>query len=257
MTQEEKAKAYDRALEIAKKIHSGEGVPAPPNMSVLEVVFPELVENDDEKIRKELIHQFTTLGQSWDKWGGLKIKDILAWLEKQSKQKPNKCMYSEYNYTDEDRKVLCDGCEEECELKQNPEWSEKDDKIKDLIIKASDDGCLYGYVDSEHLLDWLNSIKDRVIPQPKQEWSEEDDIMVESIRNSFGLHCGQMTEALRERYDKFFNKVKSLRPQKHWKPSDKQMEAVRIAAEIGTANNSWAMGILKSMFQDLKKLREE
>lgn len=27
-----------------------------------------------------------------------------------------KCMYSNDNYTDEDRKVLCDGCEEECKF---------------------------------------------------------------------------------------------------------------------------------------------
>ena len=29
-----------------------------------------------------------------------------------------KCMYTEDHYTDEDRKILCDGCEEECEYNQ-------------------------------------------------------------------------------------------------------------------------------------------
>ena len=29
-------------------------------------------------------------------------------------EEPKKCMYSKDDYTDEDRKVLCDGCEEEC-----------------------------------------------------------------------------------------------------------------------------------------------
>lgn len=42
-----------------------------------------------------------------------------------------------------------------------------------------------------------------------------------------------------------------------WKPSEEQIEAVRIAAEIGTANDSWAMGILKSMYRELKHLMEE
>ena len=37
----------------------------------------------DEKIRKGLIHQFTTLDPSWDTWRGMKRKDILVWLEKQ------------------------------------------------------------------------------------------------------------------------------------------------------------------------------
>ena len=43
--------------------------------------FSELAESEDEKIRKGLIRQFTTLGPSWDKWGGMKRKDILTWLE--------------------------------------------------------------------------------------------------------------------------------------------------------------------------------
>ncbi len=36
---------------------------------------------------------------------------------------PKDCMYSKDNYTDEDRKVLCDGCEENCKynLKQEPD----------------------------------------------------------------------------------------------------------------------------------------
>lgn len=42
-----------------------------------------------------------------------------------------------------------------------------------------------------------------------------------------------------------------------WKQSDKQMEALRIAAEVGTANDSWAMGILRDMYNDLKKLKEK
>ena len=29
-------------------------------------------------------------------------------------EEPKECMYSKDNYTDEDRQVLCDGCEEDC-----------------------------------------------------------------------------------------------------------------------------------------------
>jgi len=36
-------------------------------------------------------------------------------------EKPKECMYARDNYTDEDRKVLCDGCEEECEYKHREE----------------------------------------------------------------------------------------------------------------------------------------
>lgn len=41
---------------------------------------PELRESEDERIRKRLLTNFSALGKEW--WGGLKVKDILAWLEK-------------------------------------------------------------------------------------------------------------------------------------------------------------------------------
>ena len=44
------------------------------------------------------------------------------------KEEPKKCMYSKDNYTDEDRKALCDGCEEKCEFKKK-ENSASDDKF--------------------------------------------------------------------------------------------------------------------------------
>ena len=40
-------------------------------------------------------------------------KDVLSIIDSLQKE-PKKCMYSKDAYTDEDRKVLCDGCEEEC-----------------------------------------------------------------------------------------------------------------------------------------------
>ena len=36
-------------------------------------------------------------------------------LQSAQKEEPKKCMYSKDDFTDEDRKVLCDGCKEECE----------------------------------------------------------------------------------------------------------------------------------------------
>ena len=46
----------------------------------------KLVESGDEKIRKRLLIDFSILGK--EEWGGLKVKDICAWLEKQGEQKP-------------------------------------------------------------------------------------------------------------------------------------------------------------------------
>lgn len=47
----------------------------------LETLIPELAESEDEKIRKTLIDYFNTFSGGY--YGELKIKDIIAWLEKQ------------------------------------------------------------------------------------------------------------------------------------------------------------------------------
>lgn len=47
-------------------------------------------------------------------------------MNKERKEESKKCMYSKDDYTDEDRKVLCNGCEEECK------YSESDDFTKAL-----------------------------------------------------------------------------------------------------------------------------
>lgn len=79
---EEKAKAYDEAIERAKH-YDGDAYIAPKR--VIEEIFPELKESEDERIRKALVEHF--------KWNVQRIlnefdnKDVLAWLEKQGKQK--------------------------------------------------------------------------------------------------------------------------------------------------------------------------
>ena len=86
MTQEEKAKRYDKALERAREeLGSGSY-----NKGTIEYIFPELAESEDERIRKGLIQGFNECldSSSYPKnaikyWHGIVIEDILAWLEKQ------------------------------------------------------------------------------------------------------------------------------------------------------------------------------
>ena len=84
-------KAYKDALERARKINSGEGVAAPSDWTTCEVIFPELKESEDERIRKELIDAIHGL---WDNDAlpmplSAKRKDNwLAWLEKQGEKSP-------------------------------------------------------------------------------------------------------------------------------------------------------------------------
>ena len=82
MTEKEKAKAYDEAIERAKKLH---------NNGITEEIFPELKEDNDERIKKELIQWVDEFPDII--WRGHYKKDIIAWLEKQGKKsrwKPSK-----------------------------------------------------------------------------------------------------------------------------------------------------------------------
>ena len=81
---EGKAKAYDEALERARNLHKdaidmGESLRA----KQCEIIFPELKESDDEKIRKTLIHFFSNGAKNGAQTNGIYDKDIIAWLEKQ------------------------------------------------------------------------------------------------------------------------------------------------------------------------------
>lgn len=77
---EEKAKAYDEAIERAKKLqHDNAWVTS---------IFPELKESEDEKIRKALIELSKEVAQEqFFTNRGTNLQNVLAWLEKQGEQK--------------------------------------------------------------------------------------------------------------------------------------------------------------------------
>ena len=93
MTQKEKAEAYDTALERAKDMLN-DGIISNNAIAYLQGIFPELKENEDERIRKWIIDDIKynmdnePLNSSEYKKQGEKA---IAWLEKQGEQKkPNK-----------------------------------------------------------------------------------------------------------------------------------------------------------------------
>ena len=86
---EQKAKRYDEAIEIARKIKNGEPINASNGTVIPDVIFPELKEDEDEKIRKWLIGYFNQyivddMLQVFS--NDLHVKDIIFWLEKQGKK---------------------------------------------------------------------------------------------------------------------------------------------------------------------------
>ena len=85
MTEKEKAKAYDEAIERAKKLY-GNGI--------AEEIFSELKESDDEKIKNAILNHLKKMwGNCQDDVCGVHVEDAIAWIEKQDKKsswKPSK-----------------------------------------------------------------------------------------------------------------------------------------------------------------------
>ena len=75
----EKAKAYDKAIERANKLYGNE---------IAEEIFPELKEDNTEGIRKNCIH-FLEL-QKQHHAATFEIEECIDWLEKQGKQLADK-----------------------------------------------------------------------------------------------------------------------------------------------------------------------
>ena len=100
MTQEEKAKTYDKALEKAKGIHSFSSDIA--EIKRMEQIFPELAESEDEKIRKALLDLFKIENfNGYIALNGIDVDDVIAWLEKQGEQR-SKLVDFGYNAKDSD-----------------------------------------------------------------------------------------------------------------------------------------------------------
>lgn len=146
MTPEEKAKAYDKAIEKAKmSYHTGDY--DKDTLEMLEIIFPELKESEDEKIRKELITHCRNTRCVTEE-GAERIAKWIAWLEKQDKNKSA--------------------------------WSEED---KDHLIGITQtiNGAIKHNVISKKTgdmqVDWLKTLKQRYIWKPSDE-------QLETLRNA-------------------------------------------------------------------------
>lgn len=109
-----------------------------------------IVESEDEKIRKALIQYFSEQdGILTAINGNVSVGDILAWLEKQGEQKSS--------------------------------WSEEDEHfLETLFIRLDNKQENYpqlscDFQEIQEIKDWLKSLKERVQPQLRQEWSKDDE----------------------------------------------------------------------------------
>lgn len=237
-------------------------------------IFPELKESEDEKIRTRLIALVETFGQ------GKYRDEMLAYLERQKAKEKYDRMAPIYNdqesfeealdkawkfYNDSGASTV-DGCEDnrielafakgfregflagEQKEQQPAEWSEEEAKVLDSIIddyeKASKSFCGY-----DGKIGLLRAIRNSEYNLPKQEWSEEDEkILKDCIDMPYSADFISM-----ERKKDAIRWLKSLRPHPHWKPSKKQMWALKWNIN-NTPTGAWQRKELESLYKELEKL---
>ncbi len=223
---------------------------------VLEAIIPELRENDDERIRMELVAFFKEMQDTWHEvfWHDLQVESILAWLEKKKEQKPVDYDHEMWkncvaNFEGGKKEVI--EHPEKYGLQKPAEWSEEDkqklNRIYSIIGWAMDEhafsSCkkLIGDKEGVELQDFLRSIA-----KPKPEWSDEDDEMIKRVIERIEAEI-QYGDALTMAYgNQEIAWLRFLRPS--WKPSEEQMNALEIAIV------RCQMTGLESLYEDLKRL---
>ena len=264
-------KKYNEALSQARFYYGN--CPTEPEKKKLENIFPELRESKDEKIRKALIQEFKEKVQKSFEWkDGIPNNAVLDWLEKQKEQKPINS-FDIVPYIDDKIAALQDMWREEkvafdwddmhemiedvarhfYQKEQKPAWGEEDEyRIRQIERITKQAGCSQGLQEVIH--NWLKSLR----PQPKQEWSKEDEDKLYQVMETLladktvALRDNPHCKALHEAYDDMLAWIKSIRPS--WKPSEEQMKALNAMNCYGELSYQGQQQLLIDLYQQLKKL---
>ena len=143
-------------------------------------------------------------------------------------------------------------------MEQKPAWSKEDEAYRYWILELLKTGELKTPKLADRFKaasNWVESIKDRVEPQKK--WSEEDEESILEICNYLDrlVHEDEDNQATRLTVQELKNWLKSLRPRNTWKPSEEQMNFLKELVEDNNQRHFYT--ILRSLYEQLKKLREE
>ena len=226
------------------------GVCGPDCITDLEVITPAAQKQHDL-----LFQKMKEAGYEWD----AEKKEL-----KKVEQKPAECpLHCEMpNWAD------CPHFE------QKTEWSE-DDKIHLHSIESTIEYCKRESAEAPLVvqnynkdLNWLKSLKDRVLPQPKQELSDEDKKLIDDtchLINTLASGYGEkVTEPITFSGTQMIASIKDRlralvdnRPRSYWKPSEGQMVALNCAI-TAASDNFVCLNVkdLESLYGDLKKLTE-
>jgi hypothetical protein len=235
MTTEEKAKAYDDALEKAKGLFNSPRTCF--DIDQLTDIFPELAESEDEKNIDTI---FNCLYQCCDTGfiSGTQRDNALAYLEKQKEQKSN------FDTHWENGSMVCEQKEEKVEW--SDEEKDKLNSIERLIVNANAHGnYLIGDKEATELQHFIRSIVKPIANIA--EWSEEDeealDMCLDAIPKAWKTKSGiLLTKWLKEHF----------RPS--WKPSEDQMRCLDMVL-CDEAMDDNVHRVLVQLREQLKRLK--
>ena len=109
--------------------------------------------------------------------------------------------------------------------RQKPTWSEEDEQYKRNIASILNKDKTIPTDMYFRLCDWLKSLKERVLPQPKQDWSEEDEEKQKAIIGILDYQANISEDRICATngyiVDDLIDWLKSLRPQ-NWTKEDKE-----------------------------------
>ena len=101
----------------------------------------------------------------------------------------------------------------------------------------------------EHSQEILDAAREQIGKEQKPAWSEEDERKIQDC-----IDAVSRVNLFKVYYqNELVGWLKSLKTRYTWKPSDEQVEALYKYAE----QNNYDGSILTSLYNDLKKLREE
>ena len=125
------------------------------------------------------------------------------------------------------------------------EWSEEDKKALNRAINI----CRNDFGEYSETAKFLKSLPKRFNLQPRQEWSEEDEKHLYNAIEAVKYVCDVSAGSSGAQCVEF---LKSLRPQPHWKPSEKQINALQ--AFVGMIHPDARYDAVFGLLEELKAL---
>ena len=183
----------------------------------LESLFPELKENKDEKIRKALVDYFVSR---------LEIGD-------ENREWANDITYEEVvSYLEKQKD-------------QNPsERSEREERLMKALQTSN--ARIAELVEENYNL-----------KETKQEWGKEEEKDIQEASDYLRDYANNCVQGGNSKLyiQSLADRIESLRPQPHWKPSKEQMEALRELLNFNIGVFDYKLfQIVNQLYSDLQKL---